>query len=62
MAMSYIKKNLSTILLLIVFFIGLSFLSTVTPAQLPTFSFFPVRALYIVVLPLLGLPVNAILI
>ena len=45
-----------------VFLIGLSFLSTVTPAQLPIFSFRPVRALYIVVLPLFGLPVNAILI
>ena len=41
---------------------GYSFLSTVTPAQLPTFSFLPVRALNIVVLPLLGFPANAILI
>jgi hypothetical protein len=37
-------------------------LSTVTPAQLPTFSFLPVKALYMVVLPLLGLPAKAILI
>jgi hypothetical protein len=41
---------------------GASFLSTVTPAQLPTFSLRPVRALYIVVLPELGLPAKAILI
>ena len=41
---------------------GLSFFSTVTPAQLPIRSLRPVRALYIVVLPLLGLPVSAILI
>ena len=40
---------------------GCSFFSTVTPAQLPTFSFRPVSALNMVVLPLLGLPVNAIL-
>ena len=39
-----------------------SFLSTVTPAQLPTFSLMPVKALYMVVLPELGLPVKAILI
>ena len=44
------------------FLIGLSFLSTVTPAQFPIFSFRPVSALYIVVLPLFGFPVNAILI
>ena len=37
-------------------------LSTVTPAQLPTFSLEPVKALYIVVLPEFGLPVKAILI
>ena len=41
---------------------GCSFLSTVTPAQFPTFSLRPVRALNIVVLPELGLPVKAILI
>ena len=41
---------------------GCSFLSTVTPAQLPTFSLRPVRALYMVVLPELGLPAKAILI
>ena len=40
---------------------GCSFFSTVTPAQLPTFSFLPVRALYMVVLPEFGLPVKAIL-
>ena len=45
-----------------IFFIGRSFLSTVTPAQFPTFSLDPVRALYIVVLPELGLPIKAILI
>ena len=44
------------------FFMGWAFFSTVTPAQLPTFSLRPVRALYIVVLPLLGLPASAILI
>ena len=38
---------------------GCSFFSTVTPAQLPTFSFRPVRALYMVVLPEFGLPVKA---
>jgi hypothetical protein len=41
---------------------GASLLSTVTPAQLPTFSLRPVKALYIVVLPELGFPANAILI
>ena len=41
---------------------AVAFLSTVTPAQLPTFSLRPVRALYMVVLPLLGLPAKAILI
>ena len=45
-----------------IFRIGASLRSTVTPAQLPTFSLRPVRALYIVVLPLLGLPANAIFI
>jgi len=44
------------------FFIGASFLSTVTPAQLPTRSFLPVSALNMVVLPLFGLPAKAILI
>ena len=44
------------------FLIRASFLSTVTPAQLPTFSLRPVRALYMVVLPELGLPAKAILI
>ena len=44
------------------FLIARSFLSTVTPAQFPTFSFPPVKALNIVVLPLLGLPAKAILI
>ena len=43
-------------------FHSITFLSTVTPAQLPTFSLRPVRALYMVVLPLLGLPAKAILI
>ena len=43
-------------------FMRCSFLSTVTPAQFPTFSLLPVRALYIVVLPLLGLPARATLI
>ena len=43
------------------FLITLSFFSTVTPAQLPTRSFLPVSALYMVVLPLLGFPVKAIL-
>ena len=39
-----------------------SFLLTVTPAQLPTYSCFPVRALYSVVFPLFGFPANAIFI
>ena len=43
-------------------FMSLSFIPTVTPAQLPTRSFLPVSALNIVVLPLLGLPAKAILI
>ena len=41
---------------------GPSLRPTVTPAQLPTFSFIPVSALNMVVLPLLGLPAKAILI
>jgi hypothetical protein len=36
------------------------FLSTVTPAKLPTFWFKPVRALNKELFPLLGLPTNAI--
>ncbi|MPN11156.1 hypothetical protein SDC9_158457 [bioreactor metagenome] len=39
-----------------------SFLATVTPAQLPTASVFPVIALYKVVLPQLGFPASAIFI
>jgi hypothetical protein len=35
-------------------------LSTVTPGKLPTFWFNPVKALNKDVLPLLGLPTNAI--
>ena len=38
-----------------------SFTETVTPGQLPTDSVLPVIALYIVVLPELGLPASAIL-
>ena len=41
---------------------GYSLRPTVTPPQLPTFSLLPVRSLYIVVLPLFGLPAKAILI
>ena len=37
-----------------------SFFSTVTPGQLPTRWFEPVRSLNIVVLPLFGLPASAI--
>ena len=44
------------------FFRRPSFFSTVTPGQLPTNWLEPVRALNNVVLPLLGLPANAILI
>ena len=36
-----------------------SFFSTVTPGQLPTYWFEPVRALKRVVLPQLGLPTSA---
>ena len=39
-----------------------SFFSTVTPGQLPTYWFEPVRSLNRVVLPLFGLPASAILI
>ena len=50
---SYVEKD---------FLMACSFLSTVTPAQFPTFSLRPVRALNIVVFPEFGLPVKAILI
>ena len=39
-----------------------SFLSTVTPGQLPTYWELPVRSLNIVVLPQFGLPARATLI
>ena len=38
-----------------------SFFSTVTPGQLPTYWFEPVRALNSVVLPQFGFPASAIL-
>ena len=57
-AMGIIPKDLP---LTVFSLTGYSFLSTVTPPQLPIFSFLPVSALYIVVFPLFGFPVNAIL-
>ena len=57
-------KSTAVICKLDLFKLGLispSFFSIVTPAQLPTFSIFPVIALNNVVFPLFGFPVNAIL-
>ena len=52
-----VKQMYSELLALIA-----SFFSTVTPGQLPTYWFAPVRALNMVVLPQFGFPASAILI